>query len=151
MKKLKFKKINVKELLITYFVTDKSDETLDTTDVWHKHDSALTVFALLSVITISLLWFSMGNLHPFLRDSDDKIYNAIYANSKPDGSAGAPININKAGKAELMEIDGIGEKLADRILNYRYKHGDFESIYDLLEVEGLSRSTLEKIMDKITL
>ncbi len=151
MKKFNFKKINIKEFLITYFVTDKCKEELEIKDVCHKHDSAIAVFTTLAVAIISMLWISMGYLRPYFRSSEDFIYNTLYADSEPDESKGKPININKAGKTELVEIEGIGEKLADRILNYRYENGDFESIYDLLEVEGLSRSTLEKIMDKITL
>ena len=151
MKKFKLKKINVKEFLITYFVTDKCKDELNVEDVWHKHDSAVAVFTLLAVTTISLLWVSMGHLRPYFRSSEDFIYNTFYADSEPVESQEKPININKAGKTELVEIEGIGEKLADRILNYRYENGEFESIYDLLEVEGLSRSSLEKIMDKITI
>jgi len=151
MRKFKLRKINFKEFLITYFVTDNSKEELKTEDIWHKHDSSIAVFTLLAVTTISLLWVSMGHLRPYLRSSEDIIYNTFYAESEPDKSQGKLININTAGKTELIEIEGIGEKLADRILDYRYENGKFNSIYDLLEIEGLSRATLEKIMDKITI
>ena len=47
------------------------------------------------------------------------------------------INLNTAGKDELMTIKGLGEVLAERILDYRERHGGFDSLEELMEVEGI--------------
>jgi competence protein ComEA len=44
----------------------------------------------------------------------------------------------------------IGPVLAQRIVAYRNAFGDFESIEDLLRVNGIGEKTLDKIRDYIT-
>jgi len=60
------------------------------------------------------------------------------------------ININKASKAELMELYGIGDVKAQAIIDYREENGSFVSIEDIKEVPGIGDKTFEKIKDKIT-
>lgn len=62
----------------------------------------------------------------------------------------ARVNINTATKEELMTLPGIGEELAQRIINYRQTHGDFQSVADLSFVEGLGQKRIEAILDLVT-
>jgi competence ComEA-like helix-hairpin-helix protein len=59
------------------------------------------------------------------------------------------ININTADKLTLKLIPGVGEKLAQRILDYRKENGNFDEPEDLKNVKGFSNSTLEKARDLI--
>lgn len=61
-----------------------------------------------------------------------------------------PIAINHADKEEIMALPGIGDVLADRIIAYKTEHGDFSSVEELLNVEGLGKKRLEEILDLIT-
>ena len=61
-----------------------------------------------------------------------------------------PISINQAGKEELMALPGIGEVLAERILNFREEYGNFSEVEELLNVEGIGKKRLEEIMELIT-
>ena len=61
-----------------------------------------------------------------------------------------PVNINTADFDELRTIPGIGEVLAQRILNYRESNGLFRHAEDLLEVDGMGPQTFENILDYIT-
>ena len=60
-----------------------------------------------------------------------------------------PINLNTATQEELESLPKIGETLAFRILSYRRERGSFQSIYDLLKVEGITESILSDIEDLI--
>ena len=60
------------------------------------------------------------------------------------------ININTAIAEQLLTLNGIGEELAQRIVEYRDEHGPFEDIYDLMNVSGIGAKKLEAIADKIT-
>ena len=60
------------------------------------------------------------------------------------------VNINTASAEELMMLDGIGEALAERIIDYRDEHGDFESVWDIVNVSGISRNMFNKIYEHIT-
>lgn len=54
------------------------------------------------------------------------------------------VDINRAGKNELMSINGIGEVRADAILEYRKKNNCFKNIQELKEVKGIGDKFLEK-------
>lgn len=60
-----------------------------------------------------------------------------------------PIDINTANKETLLALPEIGETLAFRILSYRRERGPFNSIYDLLKVDGMTDSILDKIKELI--
>jgi competence protein ComEA len=60
------------------------------------------------------------------------------------------ININTANQAELEELPNIGSVIAQRIIAYRETFGPYQSINDLLAVEGIGEKTLAEIQDLIT-
>jgi len=66
-------------------------------------------------------------------------------------AASGLVNINEAGEKELMELPGIGEARAGMILRYRKSRGDFGSIEELKQVDGISESVFEKLKDLITI
>ena len=61
------------------------------------------------------------------------------------------VNINTAGKEELMTLTGIGEAKAQSILDYREEHGKFGSIEDLMLIEGIKEGVFNKIKEDITI
>jgi len=61
------------------------------------------------------------------------------------------IDVNTAGVGLLMELPGVGEVMAQRIVAYRQEHGPFACAEDLLAVKGIGPSTLEKLLPAIAL
>jgi len=56
-----------------------------------------------------------------------------------------PLDLNKAPLRDLLELPGIGEKLAERIVKYRKDHGRFQSIEDLRKVKGIGKKRMERL------
>lgn len=59
------------------------------------------------------------------------------------------ININTASADELKTLNGIGDAMAGRIIEFRSAN-PFKSIEDIMSVEGIGSKTYEKIKDQIT-
>lgn len=60
------------------------------------------------------------------------------------------VNLNTAGKEQLMTLPGIGEAKANSIIEYREKVGKFSSIEDIMKVEGIKEGVYNKIKEQIT-
>lgn len=58
------------------------------------------------------------------------------------------ININTCTKEELMSLPGIGDVLADRIIEYR-KKSKFKNVEDIMNVSGIGEKRFEEIKDLI--
>ena len=72
-------------------------------------------------------------------------YRTVY-NYIPDSEK---LDINKATKEDFMKFDGIGEVIAERIIEYREEKGGFDFIEDLQDVKGVSKNLYNRIKDYI--
>ncbi len=68
-------------------------------------------------------------------------YQPVFAASK--------INLNTASVEQLVELKGIGEKTAEKIVAYR-KISKFKSVDDLMNVKGIGEKGFAKIRNQIT-
>ena len=59
------------------------------------------------------------------------------------------IDINSASVAELQKLPRIGEKVAQRIVDFRKQHGDFKKIEEIMKVKGIGEKTFKLIKDLI--
>jgi len=60
------------------------------------------------------------------------------------------IKINSASVSDLAVLPGIGQKTAERIAEYRDKHGRFKKPDDLLNIKGIGKTKLNRIKDSIS-
>ncbi|MDD7363696.1 MAG: ComEA family DNA-binding protein [Peptoniphilus sp.] len=98
---------------------------------------------------------SQINLAKKLND-EEKLYVPAAGEGAPqaDGtavsSAGGLVSIQNGSREELMRLPGIGEKTADKIIEYRSEH-PFSRVEDLKEVPGIGDKTFESLKSNIQL
>ncbi|WP_281678816.1 ComEA family DNA-binding protein [Synergistes jonesii] len=70
--------------------------------------------------------------------------------SQRQAIAAVKVNINTAGRSELRTINGVGEKTAQMIIDYRTKNGKFARVEDVMNIGGIGAKRYEMIKDQIT-
>ncbi len=77
--------------------------------------------------------------------------SAVYSAQKGISSDSPKlININNADAAELIKLPRVGEKIAQRIIDYRNKNGKFKRPADIMKVKGIGEKTFEMLKKLIT-
>jgi competence protein ComEA len=80
--------------------------------------------------------------------------NAAPKNSQPMAqvvSTGSKVRLNSASVPELMQLNGVGEKKAQAIVEYRQQHGGFQEIEDIQKVKGIGPALFEKNKARLAL
>ena len=62
----------------------------------------------------------------------------------------ARVNINTAPASELESLPRIGPKVAQRIVDFRTKNGNFKKIEEIMKVQGIGEKVFDQIKDLIT-
>ena len=73
---------------------------------------------------------------------------AAVSSESSDAAQNAVVNINTASAEELMSLNGIGEKTAAAIIEYR-KDSPFEKPEDIMNVKGIGEKKYENIKNSI--
>jgi len=60
------------------------------------------------------------------------------------------VNINTATRTELIQVPKIGEKMAERIVDFRKANGPFSRIEDIMNVKGMGEKTFLAIRPYLT-
>ena len=60
------------------------------------------------------------------------------------------VRINHASREELKRLPGIGDAIAERIIDYRNQKGSFRAIEEIKNVNGIGDKKFEDIKEKIT-
>ncbi|MFL6247242.1 MAG: ComEA family DNA-binding protein [Thermoanaerobaculia bacterium] len=69
--------------------------------------------------------------------------------AEPAGAAAGVINVNTAEASQLALLPRVGEKVAQRIIEYRTEHGPFKKATDLMQVKGIGAKTFEGLSDYV--
>lgn len=97
--------------------------------------------------------FTIANLKEDADTSQYSLQNVLYnsqvivVNKKRNNL----ISINTATLNELITLPGIGESIANRIIEYRLIYGSFNNLEDLMNVNGIGNGKFKKLKEYICL
>ena len=118
------------------------------------------VSAVIYTVLLLLCAFALGYLAGVNHTSSEASVNVVSSSSvvqrKPqtaiiqEPAETGPIDLNTAVQSQLETLPGIGPELAGRIIAYRETIGNFVSIEQLKDVEGIGEKRFEEIKQMIT-
>ena len=99
------------------------------------------VFVMVSVLFVLMVvnWIKIVAWHP-----------APLVVDRPSGKEYRyVVDVNTATWVEWMQLDGIGETMARRIVAYREEHGPFESVDEVDQIPGVGPKTFARIREQL--
>ncbi len=110
-----------------------------------KQSSPLWFFCTVAVFALLLVFYVVLMAPPFL--TDDELVNKAVDYPLCDKEK---VCLNHAPAAQLDILKGIGEVRANAIVHYREQNGEFQSIEELMLVEGITEKIFTEIKYEIT-
>lgn len=99
---------------------------------------------------VNLAYILTDGIKITIPNKKENLKNIIQTSLVNNNLSNGIVNINQASIDELMTLSGIGESIAEDIINYRNKNGKFKKKEDIKNVSGIGESKYSKIKDKIT-
>lgn len=106
-------------------------------------------FSILLVVVSGFIFFSLGitvawrwGFPKHVAEVEYPVYYETKTSTVTTAFAGT-VNLNTATVDELMQIEGIGEKTAQNIIDYRKEIGEYTFLEQLLDVEGIGQKKLD--------
>ena len=115
------------------FSTSSAKKTNDGTS--DRGFRVLDILLVISLVLLSLQWLWITTRQPESlpwREGDE--YHRLFR-----------VDVNESGWIEWMQLNGIGETMAHRIVADREINGPFRSVDELLRINGIGPVTLEQI------
>jgi comEA protein len=74
----------------------------------------------------------------------------LQESKQQDLPPGVTVNINTSLTGDLVKLPGVGEVMAERIIEYREQNGKFMKPEDLMKVKGIGEKKFEKLKEHIS-
>ena len=111
-----------------------------------KHEILLIAAAL--IVASCALLYSVFDSPKY--NSLEAVPITIETTAKTTEAEIGKVNLNTATLEELSQLELIGEKKAQAIIDYRKENGKFRKTEEIMNVNGISVTIFEKNIDKLT-
>ena len=107
-----------------------------------KGIAAILLVLALSIGVVTGIFIERTSRNHYVRFSGSDTFRFLDSTYELESGA---VDINTATQAQLQGLPGIGDTLAQRIVDYREVNGYFRCIEDLMNVEGIGNKKIEQI------
>lgn len=107
-------------------------------------------FVIMIALTLSFMIFIAGYITGISTDRSVILSEQLPTDSTTSVYEDGKININNATVSDLIQLPGVGEKLAGNIIAYREDNGPFKSVNELIHVEGIGSKKLSVLTEYLT-
>ncbi len=112
-----------------------------------KPSKRLTLFGTVMIASAAVIYvvcfaFAVIGTNSFLNQRARHGSYSFISSEQPDASA-----INSADREELMKINGIGEKRAELIIDFRDAIGGFTDVRQIMYLDGIGEKLLSNILE----
>lgn len=135
---------NIEEIKEVEGIGDKIfNDNKNLITVNEKNNTATEVSVVVSIVTVIMPAVCESEV---LKTTETEVITTTEATTKP---VNFPLELNICTKEELLELPGIGEVLADRIIEYRNLWNGFRDKEELLDVKGIGTFTYDEIKNLV--
>ncbi len=114
-------------------------------NIFTKDERKIIVF-LIAFLALGIILVNANNLiQNFNIEDQENIQDSLQAIIESSHTV-SKININEADIETLGELPGIGQKKAKTILDFREENGKFKSLIELINIKGIGKKTLAKLL-----
>jgi competence ComEA-like helix-hairpin-helix protein len=119
------------------FTSNEKPNEIDQASLWLRRGDQLFVgvLVLTAIVLLAISWIQLGGWGTSLVNVE-RLSKRQYDYQ---------LDINRANWIEWTLLEGIGEKMAKRIVAYRDEHGPFVTVDALSDVPGIGPKTLERM------
>ena len=121
------------------------------------HQQTCILIAIACLFCAGILLYQVFFQGPVIyqKSREDRPESSVFSSSEPEPSASSDtavtlINLNTATAEELDTLPGIGPARAQAIITYREEQGEFYTIEQVMEVDGIGEGIFEQIREFIT-
>ena len=109
-----------------------------------RKQSAVMIGIALLIIAGIVLYVTLKA--PSIYEGDVFSYSVSSTSQKETVTVHYPLNINTASARELAMIDGLSEKNAYAIVEYRKEIGAYSDISEIKNIKGIGEATYHKVL-----
>lgn len=113
-----------------------------------KPQQILIVITVVFIVLLAGLFLGRNMTKAYV-PLDSVLNTEPQSDSEPTVNHDGKLDINTATQQQLQMLPGVGEVLAQRIIDYRKENGDFQTIEELMNVSGIGETKFSAIKPRI--